>query len=79
MTIKANARSIVASTTLLLALAHTTTALAEPPTAEEIMAFCRARLAHYKCPRKVIFTTLPRTSTGKIQKRLLRDTARGTA
>jgi fatty-acyl-CoA synthase len=50
---------------------------AEPPTAEEIVAFCRARLAHYKCPRKVIFTTLPRTSTGKIQKRLLRDTARG--
>ena len=51
---------------------------AEQPTAEDIAAFCRARLAHYKCPRKVFFTTLPRTSTGKIQKRLLRDTARGT-
>ena len=52
-------------------------ASAEAPTAEEIIAFCRARLAHYKCPKQVTFTTLPRTSTGKIQKRLLRNTAKG--
>ena len=49
---------------------------AAPPTAEDIMAFCRTKLAGYKCPRQVVFTTLPRTSTGKIQKRLLRDSNR---
>ena len=46
---------------------------AERPTAEDIIMFCRSRLAHYKCPKRVYFTELPRTSTGKIQKRLLRD------
>ncbi len=46
---------------------------APAPTAEEIVAFCRTRLAGFKVPRHVVFTTLPRTSTGKIQKRLLRD------
>ena len=45
----------------------------EPPTADDIMAFCRERLARYKCPRRVYFSALPRTSTGKIQKRLLRQ------
>ena len=48
---------------------------AEPPTADDIIAFCRERLARYKCPRRVYFTSLPRTSTGKIQKRLLRQAA----
>ena len=46
---------------------------APAPTGEEIIAFCRARLAGFKMPRRVVFTTLPRTATGKIQKRLLRD------
>ena len=46
---------------------------ADPPTSEDIIAFARERLAHYKCPKRVVFTTLPRTSTGKVQKRVLRD------
>ena len=40
---------------------------------QEIIAFCRARLAHYKAPRRVVFGPLPKTSTGKIQKNLLRE------
>jgi fatty-acyl-CoA synthase len=46
-------------------------------TADEIVAFCRERLAHYKCPRHVIFGPLPKTSTGKIQKFKLREMAKG--
>ena len=42
-------------------------------TAAEIIAFCRERLAHYKCPDQVEFGPLPKTSTGKIQKFVLRD------
>jgi fatty-acyl-CoA synthase len=42
-------------------------------TPEEIIAFCRGRLAHYKCPDTVEFGPLPKTSTGKIQKFVLRD------
>jgi len=45
-------------------------------TAEEIVRFCRDNLAHYKCPREVVFTEVPKTSTGKIQKFLLRDKIR---
>jgi fatty-acyl-CoA synthase len=45
-----------------------------PATAEEIIAFCRDRLAHYKIPRSVVFGPLPKTSTGKIQKNVLRGT-----
>jgi long-chain acyl-CoA synthetase len=38
----------------------------------ELLAFCRGRLAHFKCPRSVDFTArLPREDTGKISKRLL--------
>ena len=44
--------------------------------AEEIIAFCRERLAHFKAPRTVIFGPLPKTSTGKIQKFVLRERAR---
>jgi fatty-acyl-CoA synthase len=44
--------------------------------AEEILEHCRAHLARYKVPRTVVFTELPRTSTGKIQKFLLRERAR---
>ena len=42
-------------------------------TPEEIIAFCREHLAHYKCPDTVEFGPLPKTSTGKIQKFVLRD------
>jgi len=43
---------------------------------EEIIAWCRDNLARYKCPRHVVFTELPRTSTGKIQKFRLREMAK---
>lgn len=46
-------------------------------TAEEIIAFSRQHLAHFKCPKTVVFGDLPKTSTGKIQKFVLRDRARG--
>ncbi len=42
----------------------------------DIIAFCRANLAGFKCPRTIVFTDLPKTSTGKIQKFVLRDQAR---
>jgi len=42
-------------------------------TPEEIIAFCRDRLAHYKCPDAIAFGPLPKTSTGKIQKFVLRQ------
>src|SRR3546814_20079186 len=41
--------------------------------ADEIVAFCRANMAHYKAPRTVIFGALPKTSTGKVQKFAPRD------
>ncbi len=42
--------------------------------AAELIAYCRSRLAHYKCPRSVDFDPeLPRHPTGKLYKRLLRD------
>ncbi|MCH7944078.1 MAG: AMP-binding protein, partial [Proteobacteria bacterium] len=45
-------------------------------TAEEIIAFCRDHLAHYKTPKHVVFGPLPKTSTGKIQKFVLRERAK---
>ena len=43
-------------------------------TADELMEFCRARIAHYKCPRSVEFLeSLPKTGTGKVLKRELRQ------
>jgi fatty-acyl-CoA synthase len=42
-------------------------------TAEAVIAFCRGQLAHYKCPKDVLFEPLPRTSTGKVQKFALRE------
>lgn len=42
----------------------------------DIIAFCRERLAHFKCPRTVVFAALPKTSTGKVQKFVLREMAR---
>ena len=43
---------------------------------QEIIDFCRERLAHFKAPKTVIFEELPKTSTGKIQKFVLRERAR---
>ncbi|MEE9196396.1 MAG: acyl-CoA synthetase [Alphaproteobacteria bacterium] len=48
----------------------------ESATAEEIIAFCRDNLAHFKIPKTVVFCELPKTSTGKVQKFTLRDRAR---
>jgi fatty-acyl-CoA synthase len=45
-------------------------------TAEEIITFCREHLARFKAPRTVIFGPLPKTSTGKIQKFVLRERAK---
>jgi fatty-acyl-CoA synthase len=42
-------------------------------TPEEIIAFCRDRLARYKCPDTIELGPLPKTSTGKVQKFVLRD------
>ncbi len=46
---------------------------------EELIEHCRAQMAHYKVPRRVEFGPLPKTSTGKIQKHLLRERARSTS
>jgi fatty-acyl-CoA synthase len=44
--------------------------------AEDTSVFCRAHLAHFKAPRTVIFVLLPKASTGKIQKFMLRERAK---
>ncbi|HEY4997617.1 MAG TPA: acyl-CoA synthetase [Usitatibacter sp.] len=44
--------------------------------AEDILEWCRQHLARFKVPRTVVFGELPKTSTGKIQKFVLRDRAR---
>lgn len=43
---------------------------------EEIIAFCRQHLAHFKCPKTIVFEDLPKTSTGKVQKFILREKVR---
>ena len=48
-------------------------------TAEELIEFCRSRLAHFKCPKAVHFGPLPKTSTGKIRKNVLRQQTRAVA
>jgi fatty-acyl-CoA synthase len=48
-------------------------------TADDIIQHCRANLASYKCPRYVVFRELPMTSTGKVQKFVLRDWAKAVA
>ena len=41
---------------------------------DELIAWCRARIAGYKTPKEIVFLdALPRTGSGKIQKRALRD------
>jgi len=49
---------------------------ADGVSAEEIVAWCREHLAGFKVPRTVVFGELPKTSTGKIQKFVLRERAR---
>ena len=45
-------------------------------TEAEIIAYCKEKLARFKCPSRVVFTELPKTSTGKIQKFKLREAAK---
>ena len=47
--------------------------------AEAIVAHCREHLAGFKVPKRIIFGELPKTSTGKIQKFVLREQAKSTA
>ena len=44
--------------------------------ADDLIRWCRGRLAAYKMPRTIVFGELPKTSTGKVQKYLLRERAR---
>ena len=48
-------------------------------TAEEIIAYCRQHMAHYKVPRHVVFEELPKRATGKVQNLILRAMAKKTA
>ena len=49
-------------------------AAAGPGLERDLIAYCRDRLAHFKCPRTVDFVAeLPRSETGKLYKRILRD------
>ncbi|MEM8743485.1 MAG: acyl-CoA synthetase [Pseudomonadota bacterium] len=45
-------------------------------TEDDLIVWCRENLANFKCPRYVVFTELPKTSTGKIQKFKLREMAK---
>ncbi|WP_020087761.1 acyl-CoA synthetase [Hyphomicrobium zavarzinii] len=45
-------------------------------TEEELIAWCRERLAHFKAPRRIVFIDVPKTSTGKVQKFRLRELAK---
>ncbi|MEK9751877.1 MAG: acyl-CoA synthetase [Rhodospirillaceae bacterium] len=46
-----------------------------PLGADDVIAYCREHMAHYKVPKTVVFGPLPKTSTGKIQKFVLRERA----
>jgi len=48
-------------------------------TAEDIIEHCRAHLARYKVPKHIEFCVLPKTSTGKIQKFVLREQAKSSS
>jgi len=48
-------------------------------TEQEIIEFCRGQMAKFKAPRAVVFGELPKTSTGKIQKFVLREKAKSTS
>jgi fatty-acyl-CoA synthase len=48
----------------------------QSPSEQDIIDYCRENMARYKVPRTVVFTELPKTSTGKIQKFKLREMAK---
>jgi fatty-acyl-CoA synthase len=45
-------------------------------TADDVVAWCRERIAHFKVPKHIVFGPLPKTATGKIQKNVLRERAK---
>jgi 3-(methylthio)propionyl---CoA ligase len=47
-----------------------------PVSGDDLIDYCKERLARFKCPKQVVFGALPKTSTGKIQKGVLRDKVR---
>jgi len=55
--------------------AHVALKDGQEATADELIEFCRSRLAHFKCPKHVEFGPLPKTATGKIRKHELREKA----
>jgi fatty-acyl-CoA synthase len=57
-------------------VAFVTTRGSDPVDPDALIAFVRERLAHFKAPKSVVVGDLPKTSTGKIQKNVLRETAR---
>jgi fatty-acyl-CoA synthase len=60
-------------------VAFVTTRGGESVEGEELIGFVRERLAHFKAPKSVVIGSLPKTSTGKIQKNVLRERARGSS
>ncbi|MDE0310116.1 MAG: acyl-CoA synthetase [Acidiferrobacterales bacterium] len=50
-------------------------AYSPPPTEDDLIEHCRNNMARYKAPKKIVFGELPKTSTGKIQKFILRERA----
>ena len=48
----------------------------EAPSVDALIQWCKAQMAHFKCPRHIVYGELPRTATGKVQKFVLRDWAR---
>ena len=55
--------------------AHVTLKSGHTAGPDELIQFCRARLAHFKCPKSIVYGPLPKTATGKIRKAELRDAA----
>jgi len=47
--------------------------------AQDIIEFCRSHMARFKVPKQVVFCKLPKTSTGKIQKFVLREQVKSNA
>ncbi|MGI9412193.1 MAG: long-chain-fatty-acid--CoA ligase [Hyphomicrobiales bacterium] len=48
----------------------------ETASPDDIIQFCRDGMAHFKCPKLVVFEDLPKTATGKVQKFVLRERAK---
>ncbi len=53
--------------------AFVTLKVAASATERELIDFCRDNMAHFKAPKRVVFGDPPKTSTGKVQKFVLRD------